>query len=152
MCLVNTCSVNFCVLAGMGLVWSSNVEMHYVSLLVSDVFGQYILICILCIRWHWRVLSLYGEIHFETSLAWDGYCQNMLTCNFCPRWHFMNYVEMHLMPSLAWEGFVAMHVGSLLLWAGLVNPSQDTFLSTLAWDGFGQRKLLYILSLWEGID
>jgi hypothetical protein len=57
----------FCVLAGIGLLWSTHVEMLLVSSLTLEAFGQHMLryllcpcwqrmgliICILCIRWHW---------------------------------------------------------------------------------------------------
>ena len=63
MCLFNTCWVAVCILTcigwilsrqkfdGMVLVWSSHIEMHFVSSVVWDGFGQHFMSCILCIRW-----------------------------------------------------------------------------------------------------
>jgi len=44
----------FCVLTGMRLGWSTNVEMHYVTSLALDGFGQHMLRNVLCRRWHGR--------------------------------------------------------------------------------------------------
>ena len=54
--LLNTCWDAFCVLAGMGGVWSTHDEMHFKSLLALDELGQYMLRCILCPGWHGRRL------------------------------------------------------------------------------------------------
>jgi hypothetical protein len=41
-----------CVLAGMGGDWSINVELHLVLSQAWDGFGQQMLKCIWCPRWH----------------------------------------------------------------------------------------------------
>jgi hypothetical protein len=38
--LVNRCCYTFCVVAGMGWVWSTHVEIHVESSLAWDGFGQ----------------------------------------------------------------------------------------------------------------
>jgi hypothetical protein len=53
--LVNACGDAFCVLTGMGWVWSTHVEVYSVSSHMGG-FGQYMLRCILCPRKHGKGL------------------------------------------------------------------------------------------------
>jgi hypothetical protein len=56
-----------------------------------------------------------------------------------------SHFEMHLISSLAWEGFVAMQFVYSLT-RGWVSSTQVEvhFVFSLAWDGFVQLKLRYI--------
>ena len=48
----NTCLDKFCGLAGMGVFWSTHVDIHFVSSLAWEVFGQHML----SPYWHGRGL------------------------------------------------------------------------------------------------
>ena len=90
--LCNTKWVTYCVFARMGWVWSTHVEMHFVSSLAWKGFGQYMLRCILCPPWHGidlvnissdtfcvlagmgRVCSTHVSMDYLSSLAWDCFC------------------------------------------------------------------------------
>jgi hypothetical protein len=50
--LFNTCWDKFCVLAGMGGIWSTHVQMHFVSSLLWAGFAQSKLSYIFCLRIH----------------------------------------------------------------------------------------------------
>jgi len=50
-------------------VWSTHVEIHFVSLLAWEGFGQHML---------GGVFSSHVEINFVSSLVWDGFGQHML--------------------------------------------------------------------------
>jgi hypothetical protein len=94
----------FCVLAGMclvwstqvekhfgaschGLGWSAQVEMHFVSSRTLDEAGQHVGIC-------------------TSWLAWEEFDQHMLRCIFCWRGlGLVNIIYMHFVCSLAWVGF-----------------------------------------------
>jgi hypothetical protein len=55
----------FCVLAGVGFVWSSQVQMHFVSSLTLDEAGQPVGICILVLAG----VGLDCSTRFETPLC-----------------------------------------------------------------------------------
>ena len=116
------------------------------------------LICILFIRWHWRVfviswwntfwdlagmgwvLSKHVDMQFLSRLAfyelcWDAFC--VLTDLV---WVFLTHVRLHFVSSLAWDGFGQHKMKYILCphWngRGLVNTSCDTF-CVLAGMGWG---------------
>jgi len=63
-------------LDGMGWVWSSQVDLHFVCLLA----------------WLGFRTSLVG-IHFVSSLTWEGIVQNEMRFILGPRWHGMGLVN-----------------------------------------------------------
>ena len=96
------------VLAGIGCVWSTHVEMHFVSLLAwgefiyknftknlfetnffEEIFLQQkmstrkfsVLARMRCV-WSSQV-----KIKFVSMLAWDGFGQHMVRFILCPRWY-----------------------------------------------------------------
>jgi len=107
MCLANTFWDLFYFLAGLGGVWATQVEVHFVFSLT--------LIClvnrswdIFCFRWHRRFL-------FNTSLfcfRWHGMgLVNTCWDTFFHCWHgwvWSTHAELHFLLSLAWgRGWLA---------------------------------------------
>ena len=107
----------FCVLSGMGLLWSTHAEIHFVSSLASDAFVQYMLRCILCSRWN--------EIGLVYTY-WDKFCVLPAMGGVCS-----TQVGMHFVSSLTCEGFDQLKFRRILChcWQeiGLVNTCWDTF-------------------------
>jgi hypothetical protein len=103
----------------MGLVSSTQVATHFVSSLAWEGFGQYMLTCIFCLRWHgmglikackdaYSVLAGMGgvwstqvELHFVSSLAWDE--SFFVLADMKGIW--LTHVEINTVSSLAWEVF-----------------------------------------------
>ena len=118
------------------MVWSTQVEMHFVSLLEWDGFGQHLFRCILPPHWPGMGLVSTGSDTFLV-LADMG-------------WVWSTYVVMHFVSSLAWEGFWSTHVElvfeSTLPWDVFENHVLRCILC-ITWhrDGFDQDKLIYIL-------
>ena len=106
--LVNTHSDIFCVLAGKGWVWSTHVEIHFVSslivrVLVNTCWDSYCVHAVMEGVW-----STHVEIYFVSSPAWEEFCQHKLNYNLCPRWHGMGLVkqvEIHFVSSQAKDEF-----------------------------------------------
>ena len=93
-CLVNTSRVAFCVLAGMGGAWSTQVEIHFVSSLEWDRFGQHKLRYIFgVLAGIGEILSTHVEMKFLCSLTCDGFGQHKLRYILCPRCHGMSFVN-----------------------------------------------------------
>jgi hypothetical protein len=67
----------------MGWVWSTHVEMHFVSALAWEVFGQLMLRCILFPRWHGLVMFLACLDAFLCNAYLEvGFGQQILRCIF----------------------------------------------------------------------
>ena len=141
------------VLAAMGEVWLTQVEIHFMCSPASDGFGQPMLGCILCHRWHgigldntsWDtyyvlaamvgVWSTLVVIHFVSFLAWKGLVNTSwdvfcVLANMGGVWS--TQVEMHSVSWLSWGGVWSTHVEVYLVWVrwhwmGLVNTSWDAF-------------------------
>jgi hypothetical protein len=89
----------------------TQVEIYFVPFLAWEGFGQHILRCILCLRWHWRGLvntcdtfcdlpvmgmvwptrvksilcpRTHVEINYVSLFEWKGVGQHMLRCILCP--------------------------------------------------------------------
>jgi hypothetical protein len=69
--LVNTSWDTFCALDAMGGVWSTHVEMHFVSSHACDGFGQHMLRCILCPSWQRSYFSQY-MLRYILCYSWHG--------------------------------------------------------------------------------
>jgi hypothetical protein len=71
-------------------VWSTQVEMHFVSLLSWDGLGQ-LYMCYLCVFVGIAGMFLtHVEIHFEALLSWNRFGQLIL--RFCSVLAQMGYV------------------------------------------------------------
>ena len=115
----------------MGGVWSTHVEIHFVSSLTWDRFLQHMLRYTLCLRMHgsclvnarWNafsVLTHVGEIFFK--ICWYIFCGMICV--------WSTQVEIHIVYLLAWEVF---------------------FPYKLAWEGFGKHILRYLsFPHWQG--
>ena len=90
------------VFAGIGWIWSTHVNMHFVSWLEWKGYGQHMMRCIYYHRWH--CMSL-------VNTRWDEFC--VLACI---GWVSSIHVEMHFVSSLAWDGF-----GQPILWYFFVS-------------------------------
>jgi hypothetical protein len=128
-------------LAGMGGVQSTRVEILFVFFIACDGFSQWMLSCILCIRWHG--LSLFKTmLRCIFWLRWHGkFVQQMLRIILCPPRHWRDLVNK------CWDAFWVL--ASLIC----VRSTQVEihFMSSLAWNGFRQHKLRYILCRrWHG--
>ena len=147
---VNTCRYPFSVLAGLGYVLSSHIEIHFVSWLAWKGFGQHMLRCIFS--------SSRVKIHSMFTLAYDGFSQHMLRWILFIPWHRIGLINT------IWETFCVL-AGIGWLWstnwdASCVFPGMGGvwstyvemhFISSMTWDGFGQRMLRYILCpRWHG--
>ena len=131
-------------LAGMGWVWSTQVDMHFLCSMAWVGFSEHKLICILCASWDgmdlvntyrdaFRVLAVMGRVcstlidmHIVCSLAWDGFGQQILRCIVCPRWHGMclvNTCSDNVCELAGIEWVWSIHIEIL-------------FVSSLALDGF----------------
>ena len=148
---------------GMRCVWSTQVEIHFVSSLAWEgfgqmlrfilrpcwhrKFGQHMLRFILCHRRLGIIWTTLVEMYFETSIARKGIGQEMLRYTLCPRW--LTFDQHKFLSSLAWEYFAQNMLGSILClrWHGmsLINTCWDTFAPSMAWDGLGQHMSRYIL-------
>jgi hypothetical protein len=96
----------------------------------------------------------------------------MLRFVLCSRWYGRGLVELYFVCLLAWEGFVntcldsfcvlagiegvwliqvGIHYVSSVAWNGFGQHTLRNILSSLAWEEFGLSKLRYILSslTWE---
>ena len=138
--LVNTSWDTFCVLAGIGWVWSSQVEMHFAFTFLLDGFGQHKLRYILCPRWHGMCLVNTCEEAFCVLAAMVGVCSRHVEINLCPRWHRMRFIKIY------WDSFRVL-AGMEGEWQTLIEMH---FMSLLPWDLSGQHILRYILcSCWH---
>ena len=108
--LVNTCWATFCVLAGMGGIWSKHVEMHFMFFRcygLALVNTCWYALCIFAgIGWVW---STQVDMHFHCSLTRKKYGQRLLIV-FCVLadmgWVLSTHVNMHFTCSVAWQGFI----------------------------------------------
>jgi hypothetical protein len=139
--LVNSNIDTCCVLGGMGSVWSTQVDMHYLFSLALEGYVQHMFGCIFCLLWHGKCL---------VNTNWDKYF--VLAGS---EWVWSTHFEINSISSWPCEEFGQHMLRCIYLLAGmgLVWTTQvETFLSSLAWKRFGQHKLSYILcSRWHGI-
>ena len=105
--MLNTCWDAFGVLPGIGWVWSTHIELHFVSPLALEVFGQDKLRCILCPRWRERIKSTNVEMHFCICLQRRGLfdtCLDTFWVLVGTLGVWLTYVGMHFVSSMAWNG------------------------------------------------
>ena len=138
------------------------MEIHFVSSLACEGYGQHIFRSILCCRWHgldldetsWEVFwvldgmggvwSTHVEMHFflHTSLdtfyinvAYEGFGQHMFRCIWFIPWHRMGFINT------SWDTIC-------VLWS-----TKFRYILCLAWNGFIQHRLRYIFCpRWHGMD
>ena len=147
-------------------VWSTQVEMHFVSLLEWDGFVQHLLRCILSPHWPGMSLvskgwdtflvlagmgwisSTHVEILFEFSLPRDVFDHHVLRCILCITWHriYMNKTSWVTLCVLAdigwvWSTHVGMHFVSSLAWEVLVNTCW------VVWEVFGHHVMRFNLCI-----
>jgi hypothetical protein len=78
----------FRVVAGAGVVWTSHVEIHFMSSLeLGKGFGQHMLRFILCSRWLGGIWSTHVENYFVCQLALNGFGHHMFRFILCPSWY-----------------------------------------------------------------
>ena len=130
--LVNTSWDAFCVLAGIGGVWSTHIEMHFVSSLSWEGYGQHKLRCILCPLWHrMRLVDTFWDIfYFLAGLGGVWATQVEI--------HFVFSMTLISLVNTSWDIF------SVLAGIGGFFSTQVYFVLSLAWDGFGEHMLRYI--------
>ena len=153
--LVNTCWNIFCVLAGMGWIWTKLVEMLFC--LACDRFVQHMLrfFCVLAVMG--RICSIYAVMHLVSLVSWDGFCQHMLSCIFCHCCHGRGFVNtcwdtVYVLAGMGWVFIstnVQIHFVCTLGWVWSTHVG-IYFVFSLAWDGSGQN-LLRCCSAWHAI-
>ena len=151
-CLFKICWDPFWILAGMGGVLSTKVEMHFVSSLSWEGFGQcYDPIIVLdCIGKDW---STRVEIHVVSSLTRNGFGQHLLRGILCPRWHErvgQLMLRNILCPRWYGRGFANTCLDKFCGLAGMGwvwwTHVEINFVSSPTWETFGQHKLRCTLS------
>jgi hypothetical protein len=138
--LVNTFWDAFCVLACMGLVCRTNVEMHFVPSLARERFGQHLLPCILCPRFHWRILvnpswAIFC-VHAVMGSVWSTYVVIPLVC---PQYMLKHSLRTFCVLS-GIESRDAFQVFAGIKW-DKSTQLEIQFVTFLALDKFGQHKL-----------
>ena len=115
--LVNTSWDAFYCLAGVDWVWSTHVEINFVSSLACDGFDQHKLSYFMCPRWHGMCL---------VNTSWDTFC---------------------VLAGIGgvWSTHVAMEILSVLAWECLVSTCWDIFCVILEYEGLVQHILRCIL-------
>ena len=153
-CVVNTCWYAFCVLAGMGLVWSKHVEMHLVSWLAWDDFDQCMLSSYLWSRW---LCLSFVETSWDTFCVLAGICwvkKTHVEMNFVLAgmgWVWITHVEIRSMSCIEiyirwhWMGLFSTGWDKFFVLFGMGTHVQIHFLSSLAFNGFDQHRLRDIL-------
>jgi hypothetical protein len=99
-------------------IWSTQIELHFVSSQARDGFGQHMLRFILCHRYH--------------RMSLINTCRDAVSVLTGKEGVYSTHVEIHYVASLAWGGFWLTRVG--------IN-----FVSSLACGGFGHHMLRFIL-------
>jgi hypothetical protein len=66
-------------LGAMEEAWTIRVEIHVLSSLICEEFGQHVAMKLKGIR------STHVEMHFVCSLPRDGFGEHILRCILCPR-------------------------------------------------------------------
>ena len=103
-------------------VRSTQVEIHFVSPLAWDGFGQHKLRCILCSRWLVTDLVNTTEIYFLCSHEWEWLGQKGLSCILDPRWHGKGLVNRScyiLCPVWNRSGLVITNSDTFCVFAGM---------------------------------
>ena len=140
--LVNTSWDAFYVLAGMGRIWSTQVELFPRCLglglfnLSWDTFSgtKHMLRCFMCTHCHggdWRT-QVKMNIQFLLSFDWFG--QLKLSYIFGPPWQWRGFINtcwdvfffLTSMVNLTWSTYIEMHFVSSQACVVFVNTSWDT--------------------------
>ena len=158
MSLVNRGWGTFCVLLGMGRVWSTQVEINFVPSLVWEDFGQNNLSLLayerfgphllsscgllIGIGWDWSTLV---ETKFVPSLA---HGLHILRWIICPRWNGMGLVHTYSVKyCIGWQGMewwnaLCFLPGFRCVWSIQFDMH---FVNSLAWEVFCHYLMIYIL-------
>ena len=88
-------------------------------------------------------------MHFVSSLAWERFGEHMLRCILFSSWHARGLVNARLgtfyvlaVMSGVWSTHVEMHLSVLDgMWEVRSSHAEMYFVTSLAWEGFGQHKL-----------
>ena len=149
--LVNTSLDTFWDFAGCGWVCSTVVEKQFVSWLPLDM-SWHVAFCVLAgLRPRWQRMSL-------VNTCWEAICVLAairgvwLRCIFCFRWHGMfcqHMLRFFLRPRWHGMGLVILCWGEFYVFAvtgwNWSTHADMYFVSSLAWEVFGQNKLRCIL-------
>ena len=126
--LVNTISVTFCVLAGMGCALSKRGEIHFLSSLEWDGFAQHMFRWFFCPRWHgivfvnicWDTICVLAGI---VNISWDTFYV-LAGIGWLRSTHVMHLVSSltrgggwYLLYVLAGMGGVVEHMLRCILWS-----------------------------------
>ena len=129
-------------------VWSTHVKLHFVSSPVLDGFGQHMLICILCIRWHRRgwdaFLCIAGFTRGLVNTCWYTYCVHAgISCDWS------TLVELHFVSPPAFGGFFHRRLRYLFYPRShemdFFYTSWYPFIVLAGMVGVGLHKLRYVL-------
>ena len=134
--LVKSCWDVFCVLAGMGYVCSTHVEMHFLSFAGMGSFWQ-VFMC-------WQF-----EMHFKFFLEWYGIVQHWFRYILGICWH-TTHVEMHYMFAflgVVWSTHVKIHFISKLLRGAFGHTSWNKFCvpAGMRWVWSTQVELIFFI-------
>ena len=145
--LVYTSCVTFCVIAGIWAVWSTQVEVHFVSLLAFGGFVQHKMRVILCPRCHGMGL---------VNTSWEAFCvfvgilrfwSTQVELQFCIRWHGRGLVNTRwdIFCDFAGMGGVWATQFQINFGMGWVSymPVKMHFVSSLAWDVLINHYAIY---------
>ena len=102
--LVITCSSTFGVLAGMGCVWSTHVNILLMSSQALVRFNHHELGSILCIPYHWMSLVITWYDAFCVLAGMGGFWSAHVEIHLCSRWNWLglaSHVEINFLCSLA---------------------------------------------------
>ena len=126
-----------CVLPGMGGIWSTYVEMHFMFLLA----------------WVW-----FGHISWYSFSVLVGMCcvwSKFVEVLSCPRWHEIGLVNTCWYSLyLRWQGRSLVNTWDAICVVTGVGRSWSTlvemlFVSSMAWEGFGQHmaRCIFVLNI-----
>jgi hypothetical protein len=106
----------------------------------------------------WEGFSTHVEKHVESSLAFKDFGQHMFRYTLCSRRYRRGLVitsgdALCFLAGMVgvWSSYVVIHFCSLWHLRGFFNTCCINFVSSLAWEGFGQHMLRRIsCPLWHG--
>ena len=137
----------------MGWVWSTHVELLFVSSLEREVFGQHKLRCILSYSLHDAgMVNTYLDYILFFSLLWEVFFQHMLRYILCSRWHmgglvntcwdtfcfqcvWTTHIEIHFGPRCLVDPFYASFCNYAGIW-GICSTHIESILCH-RWHGTG---------------
>ena len=121
--------------AGMGgfrqhkLKYYLSAHWHGIDL-INSCWGAFFVFA--GIGWIWL---LDVDMHFVSWQVWKGCGQRMIRCIYYLNWHWVSFVNTR------WDTFCVL---ACIYWISSIHVEMH-FVSSMAWEGFGQQKLIYIL-------